>query len=347
VGVGRKDTKMRIIVDGMGGDHAPAEVVKGCVEATKFTEHTIILIGDETLLHKELDKYPKAKKRIQVVHASEVITMEDAPVRAIRSKKDSSMVKGLNMVKNGEGDIFISAGNSGALMAGGIFILGRIRGVERPAIAATYPILGKGVCLLVDSGANAECRANNLLEFAVMGNIYMERVLGKSNPRVGLVNIGVEETKGTAMLQSAYQLLKNNNGLNFIGNVEAREVPLGGCDVAVCDGFVGNILLKTTEGMGKSVSALLKARLMETLRSKMGALVLAPQLAAIKKEFDYSEYGGAPILGVRGAVVKMHGSSKANAVKNTILKAIPYAEQGVVATMEEAIARIEEDTCVE
>ncbi|MBE6036952.1 MAG: phosphate acyltransferase PlsX [Clostridiales bacterium] len=338
---------MRIIVDGMGGDHAPAEVVKGCVEATKFTEHTIILIGDETLLHKELDKYPKAKKRIQVVHASEVITMEDAPVRAIRSKKDSSMVKGLNMVKNGEGDIFISAGNSGALMAGGIFILGRIRGVERPAIAATYPILGKGVCLLVDSGANAECRANNLLEFAVMGNIYMERVLGKSNPRVGLVNIGVEETKGTAMLQSAYQLLKNNNGLNFIGNVEAREVPLGGCDVAVCDGFVGNILLKTTEGMGKSVSALLKARLMETLRSKMGALVLAPQLAAIKKEFDYSEYGGAPILGVRGAVVKMHGSSKANAVKNTILKAIPYAEQGVVATMEEAIARIEEDTCVE
>lgn len=338
---------MRILVDGMGGDHAPAEVVKGCAEATKFTEHTIILIGDETLLKKELDKYPKAKKKIEVVHASEQITMEDAPVRAIRSKKDSSMVKGLNMVKNGEADIFISAGNSGALMAGGIFILGRIRGVERPAIAATYPVLGKGVCLLVDSGANAECRANNLLEFAVMGNIYMEKVLGKSNPRVGLVNIGVEESKGTAMLQSAYQLLRDHGGFNFIGNVEAREVPLGGCDVAVCDGFVGNILLKTTEGMGKSVSNLLKARLMENVRSKMGALVLAPQLAAIKKEFDYSEYGGAPILGVRGAVVKMHGSSKANAVKNTILKAIPYAEMDVVATMSEAIAAVEEETIVE
>ena len=252
------------------------------------------------------------------------------------------MVVGLNMVKSGEGDLFISAGNTGALMAGALFNLGRIQGIDRPAIASIYPILGtKKPSLLVDVGANSECKPSNLLEFAMMGSIYMEKVLGRENPKIGLVNLGVEETKGSTLTKAAFGLLEKSH-LNFSGNIEAREVPLGGADVVVCDGFVGNVILKLTEGLAINIVNLLKKKFTENARAKMGAVLLSKKLRSLKEEFDYTEYGGAPILGVKGPVVKMHGSSNANAVKNSILKAIPFAEENVVGIISESVFEIEE-----
>ncbi len=332
---------MKIVVDGMGGDNAPFEIVKGVVDASAQTDHEIILVGDDVKLNNELAKYKYNKERVGVVHASEVITNDDAPVKAVRTKTDSSMVKGINMLKNGEVDLFISAGNTGAIMAAGLFILGRIQGIDRPAIASTYPILGKGVSLLVDSGANAECKPNNLLEFASMGSIYMEKVLNIETPTVGLVNIGTEESKGTTVLKATYELLTKSH-LNFIGNVEARDIPKGACDVVVCDGFVGNTILKLTEGLAWNILKLLKNKFTDGIVPKMGALLLSGKLNELKSEFDYSEYGGAPILGVKGAIVKMHGSSNANAVKNTILKGIPYAETNVVQMIQNSVLELEE-----
>ncbi len=334
---------MKIVVDGMGGDNAPLEIVKGAVEASSLTEHHIILIGDETKINQELIKYKYDKDKISVLHASEAISSEDAPVKAVRTKKDSSMVKGINLVKDGEADLFISAGNTGALMAAGLFILGRIQGIDRPAIASTYPILGKkgGVSLMVDSGANSECKPNNLLEFAAMGSIYMEKVLNIENPTIGLVNIGTEETKGTTVLKATYEMLSKSS-FNFIGNIEARDIPKGASDIIVCDGFVGNVILKLTEGLAWNILKLLKNKFTEGFVPKVGALLLSSKLKELKSEFDYSEYGGAPILGVKGAIVKMHGSSNANAVKNTILKGIPYAENNVVQTIQNSVLDLEE-----
>lgn len=332
---------MRIAIDGMGGDNAPFEIVKGCVEASKKIEHEIYIVGLEDEIQQELSKYNYRKEQIKVIHASDVITMEDAPVKAVRTKKDSSLVRGLNMVKNGEADLLISAGNSGAIMAGGLFILGRIPGIDRPAIATTYPILGRGMSLMVDSGANAECKPTNLLEFATMGSIYVERVFGLKNPKVGLVNIGTEESKGTTVLKATYELLKKSR-LNFIGNVEAREVPNGACDVIVCDGFVGNIILKLTEGLAWSILQLMKKKFTEGIRSKIGALLLTNKLKEMKKEFDYSEYGGAPILGVKGVLLKIHGSSNSNAVKNAIIKGIPYVENNVIQVIQDSVLELEE-----
>ena len=333
---------MKIVVDSMGGDNAPQEIVKGSVEAAALTEHTIILVGDESKIKNELKKHKYKEEQIVIVHASEVISNDDAPVKAVRTKQDSSMVKGINMLKRGEADLFISAGNTGAIMAAGLFILGRIQGIDRPAIASTYPILGKGgVTLLVDSGANSESKPNNLLEFATMGSIYMEKVLNIKNPTVGLVNIGAEETKGTTVLKAVYELLSKSS-LRFVGNVEARDIPKGACDVLVCDGFVGNIILKLTEGLAWTIFKLLKQKFTSGIVSKVGALLLSDKLKELKSEFDYSEYGGAPILGVKGALVKMHGSSSANAVKNTILKGIPYAETNVVELIQNSVLELEE-----
>lgn len=332
---------MRIAIDGMGGDHAPREIVKGCIEALPLMKHSIVIVGQEEQIREELRRYEYDEKRITVVHASDVITNDDSPVRAVRNKKESSMVVGMNLVKQGEADLFISGGNTGALMAGGLFILGRIPGIDRPAIASTYPILEKGVALMVDTGANAECKPSNLLEFAAMGSVYMEKVLRISKPRVGLVNIGTEETKGTTVIKAAHELLKKTN-VNFVGNVEAREIPLGGCDVIVCDGFVGNVILKLSEGMAISVMGLLKKKFTDGLLPKLGALLLMKKLKEIKSEFDYSEYGGAPILGVKGALIKIHGSANANAVKNAILKAIPYVENGVVQIIQDSVLEWEE-----
>ncbi len=332
---------MRIILDGMGGDNAPSEIVKGALQAAELIDHQIVIVGKKDLIDAELKKYTYNENQIIVEHAEEVILTEEAPVKAVRTKKDSSLVRGITMVKEGEGDIFISAGNSGALMAGGLFILGRIQGIDRPALACCYPILGKGVSLLVDAGANSETKPDNLLEFATMGSIYMEKVLGVKNPTVGLVNNGAEETKGTTVTKAAHKILKKSH-LNFIGNVEARDVPLGASDVVVCDGFVGNVILKLTEGMGLSVINLLKEKLTSGIMAKIGAAFLYGKLKELKSQFDYSEYGGAPILGVKGAIVKMHGSSNANAVKNTILKGIPYAEEKVVQIISDSVLELEE-----
>jgi glycerol-3-phosphate acyltransferase PlsX len=339
------ENRDRIILDGMGGDHAPEAVVEGAALASRLIENTICIVGDEERISAELARHNYDPKKIEIVHAEESISGDEAPVRAVRTKQRSSIVVGLNMVKSGEGGVFVSAGNTGALMAGGLFILGRIQGIDRPAIASTYPILGKGVSLLVDTGANAECKPNNLLEFALMGSIYMEKVLNKKDPTVGLVNMGTEENKGTTVLKAARALLAENRGatggVRFMGNIEARDIPSGVVDVVVCDGYVGNVILKLTEGLAWSIFRLIKQKFMSGLIPKVGALLLSGKLSELRDAFDYSEYGGAPILGVKGAVVKMHGSSNAKAVKNTIVKAVPYMKNEVVRHIESTILNLE------
>lgn len=332
---------MRIILDGMGGDNAPMEIVKGAVEASLQIDHKIVITGIEDEINAELAKYNYDESKIQVVHTSEVIENEDSPVKTIRRKTDSSMVKGLTMLKEGEGDLFISAGNTGAYMAGSLFILGRIPGIDRPAIASIYPIAG-GVLpsIIVDAGANSECRPSNLLEFAIMGSLYMEKVMGRKNASVGLVNLGIEENKGTTVTKAAHKLLKEAD-INFIGNVEARDVPKGACDVIVCDGFTGNIILKLTEGFAWNLLKTMKNKFTSGISAKMGAVLLAGKVREIKDEFDYSEYGGAPILGVNGHVLKIHGSSGATAVKNAIIKGIPYAQENVVGRITSAMEGID------
>ena len=332
---------MRIILDGMGGDNAPAEIVKGAVSASKEIEDEICIIGKEELIKAELAKYKYDPEKITTADATQTIEMDEAPVKAVRTKKDSSMVKGIRMVKEGEGDLFISAGSSGALMAGGLFILGRIQGIDRPAIASVDPILGQGASLRVDAGANSECKPANLLEFGIMGSIYMEKVIGREKPSVGLVNLGVEEGKGSTLTKAAYDLLKRTD-INFIGNVEARDVPQGACDVIVCDGFVGNVILKLTEGLAWNIFKVIKKKFTTGAKAKLGAILLKEKLGELKTEFDYSSYGGAPILGVKGPVVKMHGSSNATAVKNSILKAVPFAKEDVVGIIQNTVLEIEE-----
>lgn len=332
---------MRVILDGMGGDNAPQEIVKGAVEASKEMSHEIYIVGIKDRIQAELKKYKYDKQKIHVVHAGEVITNEDSPVKAIKRKKDSSMVRGLTMVKDKQGDLFISAGNTGAQIVAGRMILGRINGIDRPALASIYPVLGDKACLLVDAGASAESKAHNLLEYGTMGSIYAEKVFGRKKPRVGLVNLGVEEGKGTSVTKEAFKQL-SQAPINFVGNVEAREIPAGVCDVIVCDGFVGNVILKLTEGLAWNILKLLKKKFLEGTKAKVGALLLKNKLGELRDEFDYSEYGGAPILGVDGAMIKMHGSSNANAVKNTILKGVPYVEEGVVDKIKDAIADLEE-----
>ena len=336
---------MRIILDGMGGDHAPQEIVKGASIASKIIKHEICIVGDEEKIKKELAENDHDASKISIVHASDVITFDDTPVKAIRAKQDSSLVKGLNLVKHGEGDMLISAGNSGAIMTGGLLVLGRMRGIKRPALASPYPMLGKsGIGLLIDAGANSECKARNLLYFAVMGTIYTENVFNISNPRVGLVNMGTEPGKGSKMLKEAYNLLEQSKdkGINFVGNVEGRDIPYGLCDVIVCDGMTGNIILKLTEGVAMSISGLMTRKFTSSTKAKFGAMLLMDKLREMKKSFDYSEYGGAPVIGVKSPVIKIHGSSNANAVKNGILKAIPMVENKIIDSIENSIENMSE-----
>ncbi len=332
---------MKIVLDGMGGDHAPAEIVKGAVMAAGIIKHDIYIVGKKDAIEAELRKNKFKGKNIKVVDAAEVITMDDSPVKAIRRKTESSMVVGLNMVRDGHGDIFISGGNTGALVVGSRMILGRIEGIDRPVLASIYPCLGGEPSLLVDAGASSEAKAQNLLEYGLMGSIYMEKVWGRENPRVGLVNLGVEESKGTSVTKDAYQKLKAAS-INFVGNVEAREVPVGACEVIVCDGFVGNVILKLTEGLAWNILKLIKSKLMRNLKTKMAALMLKSDLSSLKQDFDYEEYGGAPILGVNGPVIKIHGSSGANAVKNAIIKGMPYSEENVVEIIRQSMLDLEE-----
>ena len=333
---------MKIILDGMGGDNAPEEIVKGAVEAAKEIEDEIIIVGKPDAIEKQLKKCKYKGNQISIAPAQEVITMEDSPVKAIRHKKDSSLVVGLNMLKDGEGDMFVSAGNTGALIVGSRLLLGRIRGIDRPALASIYPdMTGGDPCMLVDAGASSESKARNMLEYGLMGSVYVEKVWGRSNPRVGLVNLGAEEGKGTSVTKDAYQMLAASK-LNFIGNVEGRDVPKGVCDVIVCDGFTGNVILKLTEGVSLSIFKLIKDTLKSNVKAMVGGALIKSKLSGLKDEFDYEEYGGAPVLGVSGPVIKMHGSSTARAVKSAILRGMPYAEENVVDIIKQEMLDVAE-----
>ena len=323
---------MKIAIDAMGGDHAPAQPVKGAIDALKLIDAEMILIGDENQIHQELKKYTYDENRVTVVHTTEVIKGEDKPVRAIKKKKDSSMVVGLLKLKDQEIDAFVSAGNTGALLAGGLLRVGRIKGIDRPALCSVYPTR-KGMSILTDAGANADCKARNLLEFGIMGSLYAQNVLGVNKPRVGLANIGHEEGKGNALVIESYDMLKEAN-INFTGNIEARDIPEGAADVIVCDGFTGNIILKLSEGVAKSFSSMIKDIFMKSPLTKVAALIVKNGLGDMKKSMDYTEYGGAPLLGVKGLVVKAHGSSNAKAFMN----AIRYAEKAAVSNVVEKIA---------
>lgn len=318
-----------IAVDAMGGDYAPTEIIKGAVLAVQDKKDIkVILTGEEEVIRKALTEYNYDKERISIVHAPEIITNCEAPVLAIRRKKNSSIVVALNLVKNGEADAFVSAGSTGAVLAGGQLIVGRISGVERPPLAPLIPTLN-GVSLLVDCGANVDARSSHLVQFAKMGSIYMENVIGIKNPRVAIVNIGAEEEKGNLLVKETFPLLKSCNDINFIGSIEAREIPNGGADVIVCEAFVGNVILKLYEGLGSALVKKIKTGLMSTTRSKIGALLVKPALKETLKDFDASKYGGAPLLGLNGLVVKTHGNAKSNEVHNSILQCVTFTEQRI------------------
>ena len=320
---------IRVAVDAMGGDHAPSEIVKGAVSAvSKSKEIQVLLVGQKEAVSKELENHSYPKEQVELIQASEVIETGESPVNAIRKKKDSSIVVGMNLVKSGEADAFVSAGSSGAILVGGQVIVGRIKGVERPPLAPLIPT-ETGCSLLIDCGANVDARPSHLVQFAKMGSVYMEHVMGVKNPKVGIVNIGAEEEKGNALVKETFPLLKNCPDINFIGSVEARDIPAGAADVVVCEAFTGNVILKTYEGVGATLIRKVKDGMMTSLRSKIGALLVKPALKQTLKTFDLEQYGGAPLLGLKGLVVKTHGSSKSIEIKNSILQCITFTEQKI------------------
>lgn len=327
----------RVALDAMGGDNAPGELVKGAVDAVNGrSDIKVLLVGQQDVVEKELKQYSYPKEQIEVVHAEEVIETAEPPVNAIRKKKQSSIVVGMNMVKQKEADAFVSAGSSGAILVGGQVIVGRIRGIERPPLAPLIPT-EKGVSLLIDCGANVDARASHLVQFAKMGSIYMESVMGKKNPTVGIVNIGAEEEKGNALVKETFPLLKECSDINFIGSVEARDIPYGVADVIVCEAFAGNIILKLYEGVAGGLMKKVKEGMMSSLRSKIGALLVKPALKKVLKDFDTSNHGGAPLLGLNGLVVKTHGSSKSTEICNSIIQCVTFKEQKINEKIREAI----------
>lgn len=329
---------VRVAVDAMGGDNAPGEIIKGAVEALQAGPAIrVCLVGRQDVIQKELAQYEYPADRLEIVPASEVIETAEPPVNAIRKKKDSSIVKGLGLVKDGTCDAFVSAGSSGAVLAGGQVLVGRAKGVERPPLAPLIPT-EKGAALLIDCGANVDARPSHLVQFARMGSIYMENVVGVKHPRVAIVNIGAEEEKGNALVKETFPLLKACEDINFIGSIEARDIPAGYADVVVCEAFVGNVILKLYEGVGATLIKKVKAGMMTSLRSKIGALLVKPALKETLKAFDLEEYGGAPLLGLKGLVVKTHGSSRAVEIKNTILQCAAFQEQDIIGKIQRSIA---------
>ncbi|MBM7613620.1 phosphate acyltransferase PlsX [Alkaliphilus hydrothermalis] len=319
---------MKIVLDAMGGDHGPKVTVQGAVDAVNEYGVHMILTGDEEILKKELNNRTYPKDKIEIIHCTEVIENEDKPVAAIKKKKDSSMVVAFKLVKEGKADAMISAGNTGALLAGGLLLLGRIKGIDRPALAPVIPT-EKGVSVLIDGGANADCKPRNFLEFGLMGSIYAKKLLNIQRPRVCLVNIGIEEGKGNVSTKEAYEVCKDAP-FNFCGNVEARDIPAGYTDVVVCDGFTGNVILKLMEGVAGTFLKILKEELTKNPIRKFGALLMKSGFKGFKKRFDYREYGGAPFLGVKGLLIKAHGSSNELAIKNGIRQAKLLIEKEVV-----------------
>lgn len=330
-----------VAVDAMGGDNAPFEIIKGIVDSiNKKSNIKVIAVGKESIIKKELLKYEYNKEQIEILNANEVIATEEPPVNAIRQKRDSSIVVGMNLVKNKIADSFVSAGSSGALLVGGQLIIGRIKGIERPPLATVIPTK-KGASLLVDCGANVDARASHLLQFAKMGSIYMENVLGRKNPTVAIVNIGAEEEKGNALVKETFPLLKNEDKINFIGSVEARDIPSGYADVVVCEGFVGNVILKMYEGVGGTIFEMIKESLMSSTISKIGALLIKKPLKRTLGLFKTDEYGGAPLLGLNGLVVKTHGSSKSKEISNSIIQCVTFKEQKINEKIEKSLVKLE------
>ena len=332
---------VKVALDAMGGDNAPAEIVKGAVEALNENDRLkVFAVGDENAIKAELSQYTYDQSRLEIVHTTEVIETAEPPVNAIRKKKDSSIVKAMTMVKNAECDAFVSAGSSGAILVGGQVIVGRIKGVERPPLAPLIPTK-TGFSLLIDCGANVDARPSFLVQFAKMGTIYMENIMGIKNPTVAIVNIGAEEEKGNSLVKETFQLLKSCPDINFIGSIEARDIPYGMADIIVCDAFVGNVILKLYEGVGAVLISKVKEGMMTTLRSKIGALLVKPALKKTMKSFDASEYGGAPLLGLNGLVVKTHGSSKSKEVKNTLIQCVTFKEQNINEKIKQVISKEE------
>lgn len=328
----------KVVLDAMGGDNAPREIIKGAVEAVqKRDDIHVILTGKEDVINKELSGYTYNKEQISVVHAEEIIETAEPPVMAIRRKKDSSIVVGMKLVKDGTADAFVSAGSSGAVLVGGQLLVGKIKGVERPPLAPLIPT-EKGFSLLIDCGANVDARPSHLVQFAKMGSIYMEHVMGVRNPKVAIVNIGAEEEKGNALVKETFPLLKECQDINFIGSIEAREIPHGQADVVVCEAFVGNVILKLYEGVGSVLISKVKAGMMTSLRSKIGALLVKSALKDTLKDFDASMYGGAPLLGLNGLVVKTHGSSTSKEVCNSIVQCVTFKEQKINERIRECIS---------
>ena len=328
-----------VVLDAMGGDNAPAAMIDGAIDAiSKEKNVKVILVGIEDVIRKGLEGKTYNPEQIEIVNATEVIETAEPPVHAIRRKKDSSIVVGMKLVKEGKADAFVSAGSSGAILVGGQFVVGRIKGIKRAPLGAVMPT-AKGPMLLVDAGANMDAKAEYLLQFAQMGSIYMEDVLGIKNPRVGLVNVGVEEAKGNQLVKETGPLLKECENINYIGSIEAREIPYGAADVVVCDAFAGNIVLKLEEGLAAVLVSQIKEGMMSTLKSKIGALLAKPALKKTLKKFDASEYGGAPLLGLNGLVVKAHGSSSAKEMKNAIIQCIAFAEEDITQKIKDQIVK--------
>lgn len=324
---------MKIAIDAMGGDHAPKEIVLGALKALDtFNDLHIIFIGDEN----KIKEFTKEHDRLTIIHTDEVITSTDEPVRAVRRKKNSSMVLAAKEVSEGRADACISAGNTGALMAAGLFVVGRIEGIERPALAPTLPTIGGEGFVFLDVGANSDAKPEHLVQYAIMGSIYSQKVRGVENPRVGLLNIGTEEKKGNELTKHTYEMLQKAD-IHFIGNVEARDLLNGAADVVVTDGFTGNMVLKSIEGTALSVMKMLKSALMSSFKTKAAAAILKPDLLKIKSQMDYSEYGGAGLFGLKAPVIKAHGSSDANAVFNAVRQTRDMVQHQVVDTITQAV----------
>ncbi|MCR4741230.1 MAG: phosphate acyltransferase PlsX [Lachnospiraceae bacterium] len=326
-----------VVVDAMGGDNAPEAPIKGALNAlNKRNDIKVIFVGKEDVIKGVLAKNTYDKDRVEIVDAPEVIETGEPPVMAIRKKKESSIVKGLYLVKDKKADAFISSGSSGAILVGGQVIVGRLKGVERPPLAPIIPT-ENGIACLIDCGANVDARASHLVQFAKMGSIYMENVLGISNPRVAIVNIGEEEEKGNMLVKETFPLLRNCPDINFIGSIEARDIPLGKADVIVCEAFVGNVILKFYEGVGITLKKVLKKALMSGLKTKIGALFIKNDLKEQMKRFDASEYGGAPLLGLNGLVVKAHGSAKEKEISIAVEQCAIFKEQKINEKINEKI----------
>jgi phosphate acyltransferase len=327
---------MKIVLDCMGGDFGPGPNVEAAVQIARERGYEIVLIGRQELIRPLLVKENTANLHLPIVHASEVIEMHEHPAQAVKSKKDSSMVVGVNMVKNGDADAFVTMGNTGGALAAGLLNLGRIKGVQRPCLTSAFPTQ-KGWVLLADLGANADCKPEWLMQFAVMASVYAERVMNKRNPRVMLISNGEEETKGSELVQAAHQLIKASK-LNFIGNAEGGDLPAGNADVFITDGFTGNVIVKLSEGMGGFINGMLKEEILRTPKSKIGGLLIKEAVDRVKKRTNYEEIGGAPLLGVDGVVIIGHGRSKAPAIKSALLRAAETVERGVVDAIERGLA---------